>query len=128
MDGRDDVEPLFHLALADEWEAARRGGQAYRRSTVGVSLEEQGFVHCSFRGQVQPTADRFYAGRDDVVLLVVDPRRLTSPVRVEPVAGPGSERFPHVYGPIDLDAVVDSAAVPVGPDGRLDIAATGLAG
>ena len=119
----DMTRLIFHITTSSEWDAAVAAGKY-----VAPSLEDEGFVHCSFRGQVQPTADRFYAGRDDVVLLVVDPRRLTSPVRVEPVAGPGSERFPHVYGPIDLDAVVDRAAVPVGPDGRLDIAATGLAG
>ena len=109
---------IYHLALAPEWEAARSAGAPYRRSTIGLSLEEQGFVHCSFPEQVQATADRFYAGRDDVVLLTLDPDRLTSPLVVESSAGPGSEEFPHVYGPIDLDAVVDVVPVPPGDDGR----------
>ena len=112
-------ERIYHLALRAEWEAARAAGDPYRRSTVGVSLEEQGFVHCSFAHQVQATADRFYAGRDDVVLLVVDPSLLTSRVEVEPGAGPGTEEFPHVYGPIDLLAVLAALPAPPAPDGTL---------
>ena len=112
-------EPLFHLALADEWEQAQADGGPYRRSTLGVSLDEQGFIHCARPRQVQQVADDFYAGRDDVVLLVVDPRRLTAEVKVEPV--PGGQRFPHVYGPLDLDAVMGTVPVTLGPDGRLDV-------
>jgi uncharacterized protein (DUF952 family) len=106
--------PIYHLALAGEWEEARAGGRGYRRSTLGRSLEDEGFVHCSFGHQVRPTAERFYAGRDDVVVLVVDPGRLIAPVKVEPAsdqAGADVERFPHVYGPLDLDAVVDIVAL-----------------
>lgn len=109
---RDDSS-LYHLALADEWaEAVERGGP-YRRSTIGASLEDVGFVHCSFAGQVEATRRRFYAGRDDVVLLRLDPARLTAEVRVEDLFGAG-EAFPHVYGPVELDAVVEAA--PLGPE------------
>ena len=58
--------PLFHLALSDEWAAARDAG-VYDRSTVGRSLAEERFIHCSFAEQVRGTADRYYRGRDDVV-------------------------------------------------------------
>jgi uncharacterized protein (DUF952 family) len=122
---------IYHLALADEWSAAVTSGTAYERSTLGVSLAEQGFVHCSFAGQVQRIADLVYRGRTDVVLLAVDPRRLRSEVRVEAPsatggdeAGGGSrdgDRFPHVYGPLDLEAVVAVTPVPLGADGRLAV-------
>ena len=111
--------PLFHLALRDEWQAAADTGQAYRRSTLGRSLDEEGFIHCSFVDQVQATADRFYSNRDDVVLLTIDPTKLRAHVRVEPV--PGGERFPHLYGPLPVEAVTEATAVPVGDDGRLDV-------
>jgi glutathione S-transferase len=107
---------IHHLALAPEWEAARAAGEPYRRSTLGVSLDEQGFVHCSFPEQVRATADRFYTGRHDVVLLVLDPDRLTSPLVVEPSAGPGTEEFP-----LDLEAVVDVVPAPPGPGGHLTL-------
>jgi glutathione S-transferase len=109
---------LYHLALADEWDAARRAGGPYRRSTIGRSLEDEGFVHCSFAHQVAGVAERFYRGRPDVVLLVLDPARLGAEVRVEDLVGTG-EAFPHVYGPLPLAAVVRTAPVPRDDDGRL---------
>src|SRR5207248_11165620 len=105
---------LYHLALAQDWE--RDTGAAYDMSTIGRSLADEGFVHCSFAHQVQPTADRFYRGRGDVLLLVIDPGALTSPVKVE-------EAFPHIYGPINRDAVVRVVPVPLRVDGRLDLGA-----
>lgn len=108
---------LFHLAVAEEWaEAVARG--AYERSTLGRSLAEEGFIHCSFRDQVQPVADRIHRGRDDVVLLRIDRHRLDAEVRVENLDG-GTERFPHVYGALPVHAVVGVDEVPVARDGRL---------
>jgi uncharacterized protein (DUF952 family) len=91
----------------------------YERSTIDTSLEEEGFIHCSFPEQVQATADRYYRGRDDIVLLRIDPDRLGVEVVVEEARS--GERFPHVYGPIPVDAVTSAQPVPMGPDGRLDL-------
>ncbi|WP_436793633.1 DUF952 domain-containing protein [Actinospongicola halichondriae] len=102
--------PILHLALRSEWDAAVASGEAYDRSTIGVSLAEEGFIHCSFPDQVVATAERYYAGRDDVVVLVVDPGRVDAEVRVEDLSGTGVE-FPHVYGPIPVDAVVDVVSI-----------------
>ncbi len=113
-------ESLYHLALAGEWEAAVAAGESYRRSTIGHSLDDVGYIHCSFGHQVQRTADAYYAGRDDVVLLTVDPARLSSEVRVEMVEGAGEE-FPHVYGPLDLDAVVSVLPLVLRNDGSFEL-------
>ncbi len=110
--------PIFHLAVAAEWERARASG-AYDRSTIDTSLAEEGFIHCSFPHQVQATADRYYRGRDDIVLLAVRPDRLGVDVVVEEASS--GERFPHVYGPIPVDAVTSATPVPLGADGRLDL-------
>ncbi|HAS12667.1 MAG TPA: DUF952 domain-containing protein [Acidimicrobiaceae bacterium] len=110
--------PLLHLAVAGEWERARARG-TYERSTIDTSLEEEGFIHCSFPEQVQATADRYYRGRDDIVLLRVDPDLLGVDVVVEEARS--GERFPHVYGPIPVEAVTSAEPVPMGPDGRLDL-------
>jgi anti-anti-sigma factor len=96
---------FFHIALAADWAAAQAAGE-YTMSTRGRTLAEEGFIHCSFADQVDATAARFYADVDDVVVLRIDPRRLTSRVVVEDLYGTG-ERFPHVYGPIPVTAVVD---------------------
>ncbi len=97
---------ILHLALRDEWDAAVAERRSYDRSTIGVSLAEEGYIHCSFPEQVVATADRYYAGRDDVVVLVVDTSHLDAEVRTEDLGGTGVE-FPHIYGPIPLDAVVE---------------------
>ena len=95
---------LYHLALADEWQAARAAG-VYRRSTRGRSLEEVGFVHASWAHQVGATYRRFYADAGPLRLLTIDPQRLTDPVRAEAAPGSG-ELFPHLHGPLPLEAVV----------------------
>lgn len=98
---------VFHLTTATEW-AAAQGAGSYTGSTRGRTLAEEGFVHCSLAHQVATTRERFYAGVPDVVLLEVDTDRLTSPWRIEQVGvADGDETaFPHVYGPLDLDAVM----------------------
>jgi anti-anti-sigma factor len=97
---------FFHIALAADWAAAQSAGE-YTMSTRGRTLAEEGFIHCSFADQVDATAARFYADVDDAVVLRIDPRRLTARVEVEDLYGTG-ERFPHVYGPIPVTAVVDA--------------------
>ena len=96
---------LWHLALASEWEEAR-AGNGYRTSTLGRTLDEVGFTHCAHAAQVEGVADRFYAEVEvPLVLLEIDPSLLQSPV-VEEVPDGRGEAFPHVYGPVDLAAVV----------------------
>ncbi|MEJ3747775.1 DUF952 domain-containing protein [Actinomycetes bacterium KLBMP 9797] len=94
---------IFHIAELADWQAAQAAGD-YRVSTRGRTLAEEGFIHASRRDQVRATAEAFYAGAGPLVLLTIDPARLTSPVRDEEVA-PGAV-FPHIYGPVNLDAVV----------------------
>jgi glutathione S-transferase len=100
---------LYHLALRPEWQAARAEG-VYRRSTRGRLLEEVGFIHLSAAHQVVATAERFYADlpAGALLLLTLDPLRLAAAgleVRLEPAPGSG-ERFPHLFGPLPLQAVL----------------------
>ncbi len=101
---------VLHLAIRGEWESAVGRGGPYDRSTLGVSLEQEGYIHCSFPDQVAATADRYYSGRDDVVVLVIDTARLGVEVRVEDLRDTGIE-FPHIYGPIPIEAVVEVVTV-----------------
>lgn len=97
---------IHHLAEREAWEEALGGGD-YRRSTLGRTLEEEGFIHASEPRQWEATRARFYADHTgDLVLLTIDPKRLHVPV-VREVGDPATgECFPHIYGPLALDAVV----------------------
>ena len=108
------TERLFHLALPDEWADAQPSGH-YDRSTRGRSLDDEGFVHCSYRHQVTATANRFYADLPAVVVLTLDVARLGALVVAESAA-PGGEVFPHVYGAIPVEAVSAAAVWKRGPD------------
>ncbi|MEB3199340.1 MAG: DUF952 domain-containing protein [Synechococcaceae cyanobacterium] len=101
---------IYHLALAAEWRQARAEG-VYRRSTRGASLEEVGFIHASEAHQVEATWRRFYADAGAVLLLTIEPTRLEEAgveLRRELVPEAG-ERFPHLYGPLPLQAVLHAA-------------------
>ena len=106
---------LVHLCSTADWEAARAAGE-WRPD----SLSEVGFVHLSTPQQVHLPANRLYAGRTDLVLLRIAHDRLTSPIRWEPgVAGdPDAMVFPHLYGPLPADAVINVTPYRPGPDGR----------
>jgi glutathione S-transferase len=110
------VSRIFHIATRDDWEQASGVG-AYTRSSVGKTLAEEGFIHASQASQVTRTANKFY--RDvpgELLVLVIDPDLLHAEVRYEDV--PGAELpFPHIYGPLNTDAVVEVRPLPTGPDG-----------
>jgi uncharacterized protein (DUF952 family) len=90
-------------------------GEPYR----AASLDTEGFVHCSDFGTVHLPANRLFAGRTDLVVLVIDPAALDVPLRWEPGAPPRPDGvwFPHVYGPIPAAAVVAVHDLPPAPDG-----------
>jgi uncharacterized protein (DUF952 family) len=104
---------LVHLCSNDEWRLAQaRGGHRPE------SLDASGYVHLSTPEQVHLPANRLYAGRTDLVLLRIDPARLTSPVRWEPGAAtdPDAMVFPHLYGELPVEAVIN--VTPYRPDGN----------
>lgn len=119
----DPVGLIWHLAHAADWAAAVPTG-SYSISTGGLTLADVGFVHCAHAHQVAGVVRLFYT--DDgapLTLLGIDTQRLAAAgieVRSEPgdPAHPDGDRFPHVYGPIPVDAVTQAHDARV-VDGRL---------
>lgn len=97
---------IFHAALPADWEDALRDGR-YEISTRGASLAQVGFIHASRASQVSMILDAFYSDLDDLVLLHIDTDRLTSPWRLDDVPG-ADESFPHIYGPLEIGAVIQT--------------------
>jgi uncharacterized protein (DUF952 family) len=114
-----DMAELLHITDRATWLEAARAGE-YRMSTRGVTLEEQGFIHCSLRHQLRPVAEFRYgdAPADQLVVLVIDSGRVPAQIRYQ-AAEPGGDEFPHIYGPLPALAVTDVVAVSRDADGRL---------
>lgn len=104
------MDRIFHITEAEAWRAARWNGH-FR----GASLETEGFLHFSLADQVERVANALFRGRRGLVVLEVDPARAGAPVRME--AAPDGERYPHLYGPLDVSAVVRVHELRPAPDG-----------
>ena len=98
-------EHIFHIATVDDWQAALLAGD-YRVSTLGGSLADEGFIHASRSRSGRRCPGRLYADPGlRLVLLEIDPAALEVELRLE--VPPGAEAaFPHIYGPLPIDAVV----------------------
>ena len=101
-------EPVFHITSRKAWKVALADGHY-----APESLSTEGFIHCSRPSQVLGVANAFYRGQRGLILLVIDPDLLVSELKWEPPAEihPGSpvgadESFPHLYGILNLEAVV----------------------
>jgi uncharacterized protein (DUF952 family) len=92
------AEPIFHITTRDQWNHAVLAGK-YQADTVVT----EGFMHCSTAEQLRETAGRHFRGQSDLVVLEIDPERLRWELRWEDSHG---ETYPHLYGPLDLDAVI----------------------
>ena len=90
---------ILHIATPGEWAAAQRSG-----TVSPASLAGEGFVHCSTRAQLPATLGRHFRGAGPLVVLVLDPDAIAADLRWDE-SYPG-ERFPHVYAPIPVAAVV----------------------
>lgn len=111
---------IYHITSRSAWSQARARGE-YRAE----SLDTEGFIHCSTEAQVIPVAENFYKGQPDLLLLVIEPERLSSDLKWEPPADgspppgvPQGDLFPHLYGPLNLDAVVKVFDLQANPDGK----------
>lgn len=89
---------IYHIVLPEDW-AAFDTDLYFARS-----LEMEGFIHCSFVDQLDGVIKRYYAGADEVVVLTIETDRLMSRVVNEPSTA--NEIYPHIYGPVNRDAIV----------------------
>jgi uncharacterized protein (DUF952 family) len=92
---------LLHITTRSAWFAAQAAG-----NYTADSLAMQGFIHCSRPSQVLRVANDLFRDQKGLVLLVIDPARLTAELKWEPGADLATEDFPHLYGPLNLEAVV----------------------
>lgn len=116
---------IYHITNREAADSARKSGE-YRAE----SLASQGFIHFSQRGQVAGVAQAFYAGQKDLVILVVETERLKAPLKYEAPAHPAvsagaalpaaEQLFPHLYGPLNFEAVTGILDLPLKTGGGFD--------
>jgi uncharacterized protein (DUF952 family) len=115
-----DPPTILHITTRTAWADAQRAGEV-RTSTRERSLDEEGFIHCSDDDQVLGVANAFYADVDEpLVVLRIAVERLSALVRWESLDG-GGESFPHVYGPVPVEAVVSVSPLRRGNDGAFEL-------
>lgn len=118
------MSQILHITPRPDWEAAQQAGN-YRSQ----SLLTQGFIHCSTAEQVIPVANFVFRGQPDLLLLVIDTDKVQPEVKFEPPIDPHtgkveadkSDLYPHVYGSLNLDAVINVVAFPPNPDGTFTL-------
>lgn len=105
---------ILHITTRGQWQRALDAG-VYSAD----SLETEGFIHCSLPEQVVFAANAHYRGETELILLCIDSDRVEPEIRYEGEI----ERYPHVYGPLNIDAVVDIVDFPPESDGRFTLPA-----
>jgi uncharacterized protein (DUF952 family) len=109
---------IFHIASRASWSAAQKTGLYSADSLPG-----DGFIHCSKMDQILRVANNFYTNRHGLVILVIDPSQLKPEIRWEAGTDKTDELFPHVYGPLNLEAVVSVRDFEPRPDGTFSLPA-----
>jgi len=92
---------IYHIVLPEKWESVK-----HNSSYAPDSLETEGFIHCSYDHQLDGVIGRYYSDAPELVVLKLEINKLTSKLVSEPSTG--GEVYPHIYGPINLDAVADT--------------------
>lgn len=94
------MSTIFHITTSDNWLKAKAQGEY-----DFCALATDGFIHASKWEQTLKTANKYFENQTDLVVLVIEAEKLTSQLVFEAPAG-RDEEFPHIYGPLNLDAVI----------------------
>jgi uncharacterized protein (DUF952 family) len=96
---------IYHITTKKEWREAKMEGLY-----IAPSLEMEGFIHCSEEHQIRGVLNRYFSGKAGLIKLVIDTDKLES--RLQYDHSPSvNETFPHVYGPINISAVIEEKPV-----------------
>lgn len=106
---------IYHITSREAWERALRAG-IYEPPTLAT----EGFIHASTAGQVVGSANRFYRGSTDLLLLRIDYDRVKAPIEWAE-SSHSLHPFPHIQGALNLDAVLEAIPFPPGETGEFSL-------
>jgi uncharacterized protein (DUF952 family) len=104
---------ILHITQTEQWEQAKTNGVYYNNT-----LDSEGFIHCSTITQLEKTANTFFGNQTGLILLCIEPEKVQSEIKYEAV---GEENFPHIYGVLNIDAVIDAIAFSPNADGKFKL-------
>lgn len=112
------MTPILHIATKTGWNEAQLLG-AYRPD----NFDAEDFIHCSKPEQLIEVANSLFHGRADLVLLVIDRDKVAAPIKEEDPGDlkPTGKRYPHIYGALNLDAVVGVKEFKPNSDGSFSL-------
>ena len=110
----NSMNTILHITQRQAWATAKNLG-SYRSNT----LDSEGFIHCSTIVQVLGSANRFFKDQTDLVILKIDVDRVTPEIRYE--GADSNNLFPHIYGELNIDAVIGSIDLESNPDGSFTL-------
>jgi len=96
---------IYHVTTAAEWKSAQENG-----FYEAASLKTEGFIHCSEQHQVAGVLERYFKDKNGLVKLVIDTSKLSSRY-VQEWSPSIRDTFPHIYGPVNTEAVIDIVAL-----------------
>lgn len=108
---------IYHIVDKKTWKECSRMGEY---TPPSLAEDAEGFIHCSTGRQVNKTANRFFKDKSGLLLIVIATAQLSSTLKYEDTMGHG-EQFPHIYGPLNLNAVLDTLSLIPEADGSFDV-------
>ena len=105
------MKHIYHITSLSQWNDAQTKGEY-----IPQGYAQDGFIHCSYGHQIMTVANRFYKGRNGLVILVVESSTIGSSLIEENLEG-GTELYPHLYCPLPINSVVKTVAFPCNEDG-----------
>ena len=106
---------IFHITQKEKWNRSRPSGHYTEKS-----LQSEGFIHCSTAEQLVDTANKHFKGQSGLVLLMINTNDIT-PVIAYEANTKNSETYPHIFGPINHEAIKEVIEFPVSNDGTFSI-------
>lgn len=95
----DRIDEIYIISSTSDWQISQTRG-----THITPSLESEGFIHCSTREHILWAANKHYSGKPDLLLIAIDPQKITAPWRFDGIKNIGN--FPHIYGELNVDAAI----------------------
>lgn len=91
---------IYHICTEDAWNA-QSNSDAY----IHPSIREEGFIHCSEKQQIEGVLERYFTDQRNLIVLTIDTSKVD--VRIQYDKAPNGEDFPHIYGQLNKDAIIE---------------------